>query len=150
MARDERIDQLTINDVHAETAAVSTSACMPDVATLRRMMFEKQCEAGRALGAQLEADVQHARKVQEELLFEMLDANKDTPFGREHNFANIKTVEDFKREVPLTTYDDYAGYIYEVMERGTRGVVTTEEIVHFNETSGNGKPQGHSVHQAHD
>ncbi len=145
MARDEHIDRLINNESHAEAPAAPAPAAaqMTDVATLHRIMFEKQCKDGRALSDQLEADVQQARKVQEELLFEMLEANKDTPFGREHNFASIKTVEDFKREVPFTTYDDYAGYIYEVMEHGTRGVVTTEEIVHFNETSGTmGNPKG--------
>lgn len=144
MAHDEKISELTGNDAHHEQpASASAPAQMPDVATLRAMMHERQYAAGKALEQQLEADVLHAREVQEELLFEMIEANKDTPFGRDHGFADIKTVEDFKRTVPFTNYDDYAGYIYEVMERGTRGVVTTEEIVHFNETSGTmGNPKG--------
>lgn len=144
MAHDEKISELTGNDAHHEQpASASAPAQMPDVATLRAMMHERQYAAGKALEQQLEADVLHAREVQEELLFEMIEANKDTPFGRDHGFADIKTVEDFKRTVPFTSYDDYAGYIYEVMERGTRGVVTTEEIVHFNETSGAmGNPKG--------
>ena len=144
MAHDEKISELTGNDAHHEQpASASAPAQMPDVATLRAMMHERRYAAGKALEQQLEADVLHAREVQEELLFEMIEANKDTPFGRDHNFADIKTVEDFKRTVPFTNYDDYAGYIYEVMERGTRGVVTTEEIVHFNETSGTmGNPRG--------
>ena len=136
MAHDEKIAELTSNDARSEQPAAAAPAQMPDVATLRAMMHERQYAAGKALEQQLEADVLHAREVQEELLFEMIEANKDTPFGREHDFANIKTVEEFKARVPFTTYDDYAGYIYEVMEHGTRGVVTTEEIVHFNETSG--------------
>ena len=144
MAHDEKISEPTGNDVHHEPpASASAPAQVPDVATLRAMMHERQYAAGKALEQQLEADVLHAREVQEELLFEMIEANKDTPFGRDHNFADIKTVEDFKRTVPFTNYDDYAGYIYEVMEHGTRGVVTTEEIVHFNETSGTmGNPKG--------
>ena len=144
MAHDEKISELTGNDAHHEQpTSASAPAQMPDVATLRAMMHERQYAAGKALEQQLEADVLHAREVQEELLFEMIEANKDTPFGRDHGFADIKTVEDFKRTVPFTNYDDYAGYIYEVMERGTRGVVTTEEIVHFNETSGTmGNPKG--------
>ena len=144
MAHDEKISELTGNDAHHEQpASASALAQMPDVATLRAMMHERRYAAGKALEQQLEADVLHAREVQEELLFEMIEANKDTPFGRDHGFADIKTVEDFKRTVPFTSYDDYAGYIYEVMERGTRGVVTTEEIVHFNETSGAmGNPKG--------
>lgn len=144
MAHDEKISEPTGNDAHHEQpASASAPAQVPDVATLRAMMHERQYAAGKALEQQLEADVMHAREVQEELLFEMIEANKDTPFGRDHNFADIKTVEDFKRTVPFTNYDDYAGYIYEVMEHGTRGVVTTEEIVHFNETSGTmGNPKG--------
>ena len=144
MAHDEKISELTGNDAHHEQpTSASAPAQMPDVATLRAMMHERQYAAGKALEQQLEADVLHAREVQEELLFEMVEANKDTPFGRDHGFVDIKTVEDFKRTVPFTNYDDYAGYIYEVMERGTRGVVTTEEIVHFNETSGTmGNPKG--------
>ena len=144
MAHDEKISELSGNDAHHEQpASANAPAQMPDVATLRAMMHERRYAAGKALEQQLEADVLHAREVQEELLFEMIEANKDTPFGRDHNFADIKTVEDFKRTVPFTNYDDYAGYIYEVMERGTRGVVTTEEIVHFNETSGTmGNPKG--------
>lgn len=144
MAHDEKISELTGNDAHHEQPALASApAQMPDVATLRAMMHERRYAAGKALEQQLEADVLHAREVQEELLFEMIEANKDTPFGRDHGFADIKTVEDFKRTVPFTNYDDYAGYIYEVMERGTRGVVTTEEIVHFNETSGTmGNPKG--------
>lgn len=144
MASDEKISELTGNDAHHEQpASASAPAQMPDVATLRAMMHERQYAAGKALEQQLEADVLHAREVQEELLFEMIEANKDTPFGRDHGFADIKTVEDFKRTVSFTNYDDYAGYIYEVMEHGTRGVVTTEEIVHFNETSGTmGNPKG--------
>ena len=143
MARDKVIDSLTA-EVQEDSAPATQhdAAEVMDVSLVRDMMMRMQMEAGEQLGAQLAADVEHTREVQEELLFEMLDSNKDTPYGREHGFADIKSVEDFKK-LPYTTYDDYAGYIYEVMEHGTRGVVTTEEIVHFNETSGTmGNPKG--------
>ncbi len=114
-----------------------------DVATLRRAMFDQQYKAGEKFAAQLDADVTHPREVQEKLLLDLIKANKDTPFGKEHHFEEIETVEDYKRLVPFTTYDDYAGYIYEVMETGKRGIVTNEEIIHFNETSGTmGNPKG--------
>ncbi len=114
-----------------------------DVATLRRAMFDQQYKAGEQVEAQLMSDVEHPREVQEQLLFEFLRANENTPFGRKHNFANINTVDDFKKNVPLTTYDDYAEYIYEVMETGKTGIVAADEIIHFNETSGTmGNPKG--------
>ena len=120
-----------------------SSAGRIDVATLRSAMFDQQFKAGEQIEAQLTSDVKHPREVQEELLFDLLKNNVDTPFGREHNFSNIKTIEDFKKEIPLTTYDDYAGYIFEVMETGRTGVVTNDEIIHFNETSGTmGNPKG--------
>ena len=141
MARDDVIDSLTTGAQEHEEPAREVVQVM-DPGTVRNMMMKMQLEAGEQLGRQLEADVQRTQEVQEELLFEMLDTNKNTPYGREHGFADIKTVEGFKK-LPYTTYDDYAGYIYEVMEHGTRGVVTTEEIVHFNETSGTmGNPKG--------
>lgn len=82
MAHDEKIAELTSNDARSEQPAAAAPAQMPDVATLRAMMHERQYAAGKALEQQLEADVLHAREVQEELLFEMIEANKDTPFGR--------------------------------------------------------------------
>ena len=122
---------------------VSSANVNIDIQVLRRAMFDKQYAAGKALSAQLDSDVAHPREVQEEFLFDLLEKNKDTPFGKEHNFADIKTVADFKRLVPFTTYDDYAGYIYEAMEHGKTDLMTADEIIHFNETSGTmGNPKG--------
>ena len=75
MAHDEKISELTGNDVHREPpASASAPVQVPDVATLRAMVHERQYAAGKALEQQLEADVLHAREVQEELLFEMIEA----------------------------------------------------------------------------
>ena len=98
---------MTSNDNKAPSSAGQIG-----VATLRSAMFDQQFKAGEQIEAQLTSDVKHPREVQEELLFDLLKNNVDTPFGREHNFSNIKTIEDFKKEIPLTTYDDYAGYIF--------------------------------------
>ena len=125
-----------------DTSALGANANI-DTPTLRRAMFDKQYAAGKALSTQLDSDVTHPREVQESFLFELLEKNKNTPFGKEHNFADINTVADFKRLVPFTTYDDYAGYIYEAMEHGKTELMTTDEVIHFNETSGTmGNPKG--------
>src|SRR4029079_466245 len=47
-------------------------------------------------------------RTQADLLGETLRANRDTAFGRAHDFRRIKGVRDFQRRVPLSTYDDYA------------------------------------------
>lgn len=69
-----------------------------------------------------------ARKVQRDVLFDKLLRNADSVFGREHGFSQIKTVRDFRRQVPISTYDNYRPYVKRVRQgeieamfgRGTR------------------------------
>ncbi|MCH3943334.1 MAG: GH3 auxin-responsive promoter family protein [Atopobiaceae bacterium] len=110
-------------------------------------MLERYLKAkvagGAAAAVQLAEDVKHPREVNEELLFRLVDAGKDSDFGKGHHFDEIKSVEDFKRLVPLTRYDDYAGTIYEAMDKGDTEAISSIPIIHFNETSGTmGNPKG--------
>lgn len=72
---------------------------------------------------------------QEEFVMRMMRENAQTEYGQLHNFKNIHTLDDFKRYIPLTTYDDYASYI-ERIANGERNVLTaylTEHLSPFNE-----------------
>ncbi len=72
---------------------------------------------------------------QEEFVMRMMRENAQTEYGQLHNFKNIHTLDDFKRYIPLTTYDDYASYI-ERISNGERNVLTaylTEHLSPFNE-----------------
>ena len=51
-----------------------------------------------------------------ELLLKIVRDNRDTEYGRAHHFSEIKSIEDYKRLVPLSTYDDYAPYIERMRE----------------------------------
>ncbi len=48
---------------------------------------------------------------------------RDTAFGRDHGFASIRTIDDFRRRVPIRTYenlwDDYLGRRFPVFENLT-------------------------------
>lgn len=70
------------------------------------------------------------------LLMQILDDNKDTEYGRLHGFAEIKTVEDFQKKIPVTTYDDYAGYILRQTEKGEKNLLCVYDVNHYNKTSG--------------
>ena len=48
---------------------------------------------------------------QDKLLLEILQRNKATVYGREHNFAAITNYDDYKAAVPINSYDDLADYI---------------------------------------
>ena len=71
-----------------------------------------------------------------ELLMRMLDDNKDTEYGRKYGFADIKSVAEFQERVPLTTFDDYAGYVYRMTEGGEFGLISAYNIAHYAKTSG--------------
>ncbi|NLY00837.1 MAG: GH3 auxin-responsive promoter family protein [Rhodopirellula sp.] len=57
------------------------------------------------------------REIQRQVLLEKIRRHTQSVFGRRHHFARIRTVEDFRREVPITSYDDYRPYI-ERLKRG--------------------------------
>lgn len=74
-------------------------------------------------------------RVQTEYLMKLLQQNENTVYGKKYNFANIKTYEEYAKNVPLTLYEDYEPYI-NVIANGEKNVLTSEEIQLFELTSG--------------
>ncbi len=82
-----------------------------------------------------------ADEVNRELLFSLLKENENTEYGRKYGFKNIKTFEDYKNKVPLTTYDDYAEYV-EKIEKGNKNILSSRNTEHFALSSGSaGEPK---------
>lgn len=50
---------------------------------------------------------QNAVETQRQQLTRLLRRASETQFGRQHNFANIRTVENFQNAVPLRRYEDF-------------------------------------------
>lgn len=71
-----------------------------------------------------------------DFLMRILDRNKDTEYGRRYGFADIDSVEEFQRRVPVTVFDDYSGYIYAMTEYGKTGLITDSDIGHYAKSSG--------------
>jgi len=46
----------------------------------------------------------HAPAVQRQLLLDQIARNADSQFGRDHHFHEIRTPDDFRRQVPVTRY----------------------------------------------
>ena len=61
-----------------------------------------------------------ARTVQRELLLAKIRRAAPSKFGRDHGFSSIRTVADFRRQVPIQGYDYYWPYV----ERAAKGDVT--------------------------
>lgn len=86
--------------------------------------------------AELLSNCRNATSLSKSFLMKLISDNKDTEYGRKYHFDQIKSVEDFKRLVPLTTYDDYAPYIERMVEKGEKNLITAYPVVQYAETSG--------------
>lgn len=62
--------------------------------------------------------------------------NKDTEYGKRYHFDQISSVDDYKRLVPFSGYDDYAPYIERMVNNGEKNLITVYPIVQYAETSG--------------
>lgn len=69
------------------------------------------------------------------LLKKILRANRNTEFGRAHRFGEIRSLKDFRRQVPVSNYEDYAPMI-ERVKNGENGVLTASKILGYSRTSG--------------
>jgi len=81
----------------------------------------------------------NCRKTQKTVLLEMVDAYRNTEFGREHDFASIKSIEDFRARVPLSSYDDYAPAI-ERLKAGEQDILFAGPTEYFYKSSGTTGP----------
>ncbi|MDH3985409.1 MAG: GH3 auxin-responsive promoter family protein, partial [Gammaproteobacteria bacterium] len=61
--------------------------------------------------------------------------NTGTEYGKRYDFASIKSVADFQRNVPVITYEDIKDDMMRVAS-GTSNVFTAEDPVMFAQTSG--------------
>ena len=57
-----------------------------------------------------------ADEVQRDRLLELVRRNAESRFGRDHHFAEIRSIEDFRRRVPVRGYDGHEPYIADVRE----------------------------------
>ena len=77
-----------------------------------------------------------ANDLSREFLEKIVRDNKDTEYGKRYHFDQIHSIDDYKRLVPLSSYDDYAPYIERMVEKGEKNLITTYPIVQYAETSG--------------
>ena len=100
-----------------------------------RKTNEASAEQGKAILAAFREETKHPMDAARALLMQMLDENKDTEYGKKYGFADIQTVEEYQKRVPVATYDDLAPYL-ERMMAGEKDILTAYSFNHFNETSG--------------
>ena len=80
-------------------------------------------------------ETKHPRETGEETLLRIIEDNADTEYGRRYGFSSIRSIEEYRRRVPVITYDDIADEL-ERMLQGEQNILTAYPFRHINQTSG--------------
>ena len=78
---------------------------------------------------------QNPLETQEKVFRFLLKTAQDTDFGKDHNFAQIKSHEDFIANVPVRDYETLRPYVDKMVE-GKADVLWPEKPLYFAKTSG--------------
>jgi hypothetical protein len=84
---------------------------------------------------QIELFRKYPHDVQNECLRKLVDAAKYTEWGRAHDYENIITREQFKRNVPVQSYESLKPFI-DRMRKGEQNVLWNTDIKWFAKSSG--------------
>lgn len=72
---------------------------------------------------------------QQKVFLDLINQAKDTKFGKDHNFTQIKTFQDFANQVPVRDYEAHKTYIDEVVA-GKENILWKGKPLYFAKTSG--------------
>jgi len=65
----------------------------------------------------------------------LLQTNQNTALGKDLGLPSVKTVADFRQQVPISRYSDYETYMERAFQ-GEANVLTPDPVVYFSLTSG--------------
>lgn len=90
-----------------------------------------------------EASLPRAREIQERVLLEKIRRCQESRFGREHGFANIRSIADYRRQISIQRYEYFAPYIEEVSQGRIEAMFpASEEVLMFGTSTGTtGQPK---------
>ncbi|WP_299363720.1 GH3 auxin-responsive promoter family protein [Winogradskyella sp.] len=74
-------------------------------------------------------------ETQERVFLNLIKRAQNTVFGKDHNFSQIKTYEDFKKYVPIRDYEALRTYVERVVA-GEEDILWKGKPIYFAKTSG--------------
>lgn len=72
---------------------------------------------------------------QDKIFQSLIRVGSATEFGKDHGFQQIKSHEDFVKQVPIREYEDFAGYIDKI-KQGKHNILWKGQPIYFAKTSG--------------
>jgi len=74
-------------------------------------------------------------EVQEEQLMRLLEQGQKTEWGQKYDFRSVSSIEEFRKRLPIQSYEDVKSYIEKIRE-GARDLLWPGEIKWFAKSSG--------------
>src|SRR5882757_11476506 len=84
---------------------------------------------------QIKKSMENAVADQQTIFNQLIKTGTKTEFGKDHDFANIKTHEDFVKRVPIRDYEAFKPYIEKIKE-GKHNVLWKGQPIYLAKTSG--------------
>ncbi len=92
--------------------------------------------------AAIEHHTKDPMKAQRNTLKKILNRNKNCELGKKYNFKDIKSIEDYQKMVPLSTYEDYEPYVERMIHNKENNLMFSGLNVRYCSSSGSvGKPK---------
>ena len=145
-----RLIHLSLNDVLIPVIAgyAITSLCIGAIAYAVAFLISKYRKDGRNIlvrsvllavlspkARAFEEATKDPISTQKNILFEYLARQSDTEYGKAHGFSAIKSIEDYRKAVPLNDCESIRPYI-ERMTKGEKNILTKDPVIFFGATSG--------------
>jgi hypothetical protein len=84
---------------------------------------------------EFEKSTSAVENVQASYLFNILNKNVKSVYGRKYRFNMVNSIREYQKQVPITDYQDYLYYIEDI-RKGKTGVLTDERVKLLVPTSG--------------
>lgn len=84
---------------------------------------------------QIELFLKYPNEVQEELLMNLIRSSEETVYGKQYDYASIKSYKTFTDRVPISSYQDLEPYI-ERTRQGEQNVLWNTPVKWFAKSSG--------------
>jgi hypothetical protein len=99
------------------------------------MFYRISISGGTIVEKKFNKVTKNCGRVNEQVLYKILNENSKSEIGIKFNFKNIKSIGQFKKQVSLTEYSDYENYITR-MANGEKNILMSEDVKYFGHTSG--------------
>lgn len=102
---------------------------------LSKILYGTIVTAGEFVENKFDKNTKNAEKVNEAILLKILNRNSKSEIGKKYKFNNIKSIKDYKEQIPISYYSDYEEYIKR-MAKGEKNILVSEDVEYFGHTSG--------------